>query len=62
MYQADAIVRVLGSGDNELDGKLMVVVGFEPNIDSDEDDVVVLQKRGMVVRTPSAHVYNVLDG
>lgn len=61
-YTVDSIVRLLGVEDPELNGKLMTVVGFEPDSDSEEDDIVVLQRRGMVVRAPSTHVYNVLDG
>lgn len=61
-YSIDSIVRLRGVEDPELNGKLMTVVGFEPDSDSDEDDIVVLQRRGMVIRAPSAHVHNVLDG
>lgn len=63
-YKYDSIVRVVGVGDKELDGHLMTVVGFDRGDASDQRNecgVVLLQRRGTVVRVSPKHVYTVLD-
>lgn len=60
-FKFDCVVRVIGSEDPELDGHLMSVVGYERDCDESGEDIVVLQRKQMVVRELAENVYLVVD-
>ncbi|CAM9535502.1 unnamed protein product [Scytosiphon promiscuus] len=61
-FPYDSVVRVIGVGDPEMDGKLHTVIGFEPSEDgaSTREGLVVLQRRGKVVCVSASQVYKVI--
>lgn len=63
-FRMDSIVRVVGSVDEKIDGKLMTVLGFEPEGEDDvgeEGGVMVMQRRGQVHRVSQRCVFAVVD-
>lgn len=61
-FRCDSIVRVCGIDDEELDNKLMTVIGFEPDRHGgDGPGLVVLQRRGKVLRVSASVVFNVVE-
>lgn len=62
-FRFDSVVRVLGVDDPEVNGKLLTVIGFEPDSGGGAGGsagTVVLQRKGQVVRVSASHVYNVV--
>lgn len=60
----DSVVRVMGVHDEEINGKLMTVIGFEPDgggNGGDESGISVLQRRGKVYRISVSYVFKVID-
>lgn len=63
-FRMDSIVRVVGSVNENIDGKLMTVLGFEPDGKDDvgeEGGVMVMQRRGQVHRVSQRYVFAVVD-
>lgn len=61
-FRCDSIVRVCGVDDEELNNKLMTVIGFAPDTNGgDGPGLVVLQRRGKVVRISASFVFNVVE-
>lgn len=60
-FRFDSIVRVCGTYDEELNDKLMTVIGFEPDPNAgDGPGLVVLQRRGKVVKVSASFVFNMM--
>ena len=63
-FRIDAVVRVVGALEDDVEGKLMTVLGFDPDgksIGEEECGVVVTQRRGKVYRVPERYVFTVVD-
>lgn len=60
LFAFDSMVRVLGVEDPEVQGKLLIVIGFEAAADGG-GGTVVLRRRGRVVRVPASKVYRLID-
>lgn len=60
-FHYDSIVRVVGAEDEEIDGRLMTVVGYERHRSDSSRDTVVLHGRGVIHRESAEHVFLELD-